>query len=98
MFNCAREEEDDEPIVPRPPTRSWPKRRNGRDRVTMFGVTLRMTITSEGFAGTSLEVIIAVVCLFFGKCSIEYHEKASRSDARGMTQCTLWWSRSLSVR
>jgi hypothetical protein len=46
------------PIVPRPPMRIRPKRRKGTESVVIFGVTLRITITSEGFAGTSLDVIV----------------------------------------
>lgn len=42
----------------RPPTLKRPKRLNGREQVVMFGVTFRMTITSEGFEGMSLEVIV----------------------------------------
>jgi hypothetical protein len=35
-----------------------PKRRKGTESVVIFGVTLRITITSEGFAGTSLDAIV----------------------------------------
>lgn len=48
------------PIVPRPPILILPKRLNGTLHVTMFGVTLRMTITSDGFAGTSFSMVIEV--------------------------------------
>jgi hypothetical protein len=40
--------------------RMRPKRRKGTESVVIFGVTLRITITSEGFAGTSLDVIVRV--------------------------------------
>ena len=43
------------PIVPRPPTLKWPNRAKGAEQVTMLGVTLRMTITSDGFDGTNLD-------------------------------------------
>jgi len=46
------------PIVPRPPTLKWPKRLKGAEQVTMLGVTLRMTITSDGSDGTSLDDIL----------------------------------------
>ena len=42
-------------MVPLPPTGIAPNRRNGTERVTTFGVMFRMTITSDGFAGTSLD-------------------------------------------
>ena len=35
-------------------------RQNGTERVVMFGVTLRITMTSAGFDGTSLEDILNV--------------------------------------
>jgi hypothetical protein len=38
--------------------RMRPKRRKGTESVVIFGVTLRITITSEGFAGTSFDVIV----------------------------------------
>lgn len=41
------------PKVPRPPNRIMPNRANGRLMVTMFGVTFRMTISSEGLVGKS---------------------------------------------
>ncbi len=46
------------PMVPRPPTFMRPNRQNGLDNVVMFGVTLRITITSAGLDGTSLEVML----------------------------------------
>lgn len=46
------------PIVPRPPILKRPKRLKGAEQVVMFGVTLRMTITSDGLGGISLEVIV----------------------------------------
>lgn len=46
-------------IVPRPPTLTVPNREKGTERVTMLGVTLRMTMTSAGFHGMSLEVMLA---------------------------------------
>lgn len=49
------------PIVPRPPTRNRPYRRNGTESVTMFGVMLRITITSAGFDGMSLDDMVVVV-------------------------------------
>jgi hypothetical protein len=49
--------------------RKSPKRRKGTENVVIFGVTLRITITSEGFAGISFDVIVmagyvnaAIVC------------------------------------
>lgn len=50
------------PIVPRPPTRMRPKRAKGTERVVMFGVMSRMTITAEGLLGTSLDVMATDVC------------------------------------
>lgn len=47
------------PIVPLPPTLKWPKRLKGWEQMVMLGVTLRMTCTSDGLEGTSLEVIVA---------------------------------------
>lgn len=43
-----------------------PKRRNGTEKVVTFGTSSRMTITSSGFSGTSLDVIF--VALFFDCC------------------------------
>lgn len=34
---------------------NMPNRAKGTDKVTTFGVMLRMTMTSDGFAGTSLD-------------------------------------------
>ena len=46
------------PIVPRPPTLTLPKRANGEEQVVMLGVTLRITMTAEGSAGVSLELMV----------------------------------------
>ncbi len=43
------------PMVPRPPALKRPKRAKGAEQVTMLGVTLRMTITSDGLEGASLD-------------------------------------------
>lgn len=48
------------PIVPLPPTLKRPKRSKGAEQVVMFGVTFRMTITSPGFEGISLDVILRI--------------------------------------
>ena len=51
--------------VPRPPMGMRPKRRKGTEKVTTLGVMSRMTITSSGLGGMSLddmawvEVVIA---------------------------------------
>lgn len=45
------------PIVPRPPILKRPKRLKGEEQVVILGVTLRMTITSDGLEGMSLDVI-----------------------------------------
>lgn len=34
---------------------NFPKRRKGTEKVTTFGVTSRMTMTSSGFGGISLD-------------------------------------------
>lgn len=48
-------------MVPRPPTLNFPKRANGVEQVVMLGVTLRITITLAGSAGTSLDVMVFAV-------------------------------------
>lgn len=45
-------------MVARPPTRMTPKRANGTDKVTTLGVMSRMTITSDGDSGMSLDDIV----------------------------------------
>ncbi len=45
-------------MVPLPPTLKWPKRLNGAEQTVMFGVTLRITITADGFCGINFEVIV----------------------------------------
>lgn len=57
------EEGASEPIVPRPPTLNFPKRANGVEQVIMLGVTLRMTMTLDGSAGMSLEVMIVLLSM-----------------------------------
>jgi len=47
--------------VPRPPMGNFPKRRKGTEKVTTLGVTSRMTMTSSGFWGMSLEDMVAVL-------------------------------------
>ena len=42
-------------MVPLPPIGILPKRRNGTVKVTTLGVTSRMTITSDGLAGISVD-------------------------------------------
>lgn len=42
-------------MVPRPPTRRMPNRANGTETVTTLGVMFRMTATSAGFEGMSLD-------------------------------------------
>lgn len=51
------------PAVPRPPMGNRPKRRNGTLNVVTFGVMSRMTSTSSGFDGMSLDDM-ALVLLF----------------------------------
>ena len=46
------------PIVALPPTLILPKRRKGVERMVMLGESLRITITSDGLEGMSLEVIV----------------------------------------
>lgn len=62
------------PNVPRPPILILPNLANGTEKVTMFGVMLRMTITSSGLEGTSCEDIetflagtVVVMVLDFGE-------------------------------
>lgn len=40
---------------------NFPKRRKGTEKVTTLGVTSRMTMTSSGFWGMSLEDMVAVL-------------------------------------
>lgn len=47
-------------MVPRPPTLIRPNRLNGEEQVVIFGVTLRITITLDGSAGMSFEVIVTL--------------------------------------
>lgn len=49
--------EENEPIVPRPPTLNLPKRVNGAEQVVMLGVIWRITITLDGSWGINFEVI-----------------------------------------
>jgi len=49
------------PIVPRPPTLKRPKREKGAEQVMMLGVTLRMTITSDGLDGMSFDDMLVIV-------------------------------------
>lgn len=51
------------PSVARPPIRRIPILQNGRDRVVMFGVILRITITSDGLSGTSFPILLEVIDL-----------------------------------
>lgn len=51
------------PIVPRPPTLNWPKREKGAEQVMMLGVTLRMTITSDGLEGISFDDMLEAMCI-----------------------------------
>lgn len=51
----------DVPTVARPPTFMRPKRRKGTESVVTLGVISRMTITSSGFEGTSLDDMVAEV-------------------------------------
>lgn len=51
------------PKVALPPIFILPKRRKGRDSVTISGVTLRMTMTLSGFLGMSLSDMFAIQCL-----------------------------------
>ena len=46
------------PIVARPPTFILPKRRKGVERVVRPGESSRITITSDGLAGMSFDVIV----------------------------------------
>lgn len=50
-------------MVPRPPIFMRPKREKGTERVVMVrGMTSRITMTSAGFEGTSLEVMLMMMC------------------------------------
>lgn len=60
-LSVGKRRREDMPIVPRPPMRKMPKRAKGAERVVMFGVMSRMTITAEGLLGTSLDVMASVV-------------------------------------
>lgn len=51
------------PIVALPPTFINPKREKGTERVVTPGTSSRITITSSGFDGTSLEVMVAISSL-----------------------------------
>lgn len=46
-------------MVPRPPTLIRPKRSKGAEQVVMLGESWRMTITLDGSAGMSLDVMVA---------------------------------------
>lgn len=52
--------------VPRPPMWILPNLENGTERVVMFFVISRMTITSDGFEGMSFEVMMAVFDRVYG--------------------------------
>ena len=45
--------------MPRPPILMEPKRAKGTEKVAMLGVTLRITMTSAGFQGMSLDDMMA---------------------------------------
>lgn len=49
------------PTVPLPPTGITPKRLNGTEKVTTFGVTSRMTMTSAGLVGINLSDILLLL-------------------------------------
>jgi hypothetical protein len=55
----------DVPTVARPPNFMRPNRRKGTESVVTLGAISRITITSSGFSGTSLEDMVAFIC-----CSI----------------------------
>lgn len=57
----AREPDWSRTIVARPPIFILPNRKKGTERVVTFGAMSRITITSSGFEGTSLDVMMAVV-------------------------------------
>jgi len=52
------------PRVPRAPNFRSPNRKNGKLIVVISGVILRITITSEGFAGKSLLAMMKAVYRF----------------------------------
>lgn len=60
------------PMVPRPPTRRTPKRENGVDKVVMLGVMLRMTMTWDGFAGMSFDVMVNIQLSCCGICRVGF--------------------------
>lgn len=43
---------------------NFPKRRKGTEKVTTFGLTSRMTMTSSGFGGTSLDDMLSWSLVF----------------------------------
>ena len=53
----------DLPAVPRPPMGKRPKRRKGTEKVTTFGVMSRMTMTSSGLDGMSLDDMLGSLLL-----------------------------------
>lgn len=55
MRECNSVRGDGIPRVPRPPNLILPKRKKGTEKVTMLGVTLRMTMTLAGSSGMSLD-------------------------------------------
>jgi len=45
-------------MVPLPPIAIFPNLENGRERVVMLGESFRITITSDGLLGMSLDAIL----------------------------------------
>lgn len=70
----------DIPIVARPPNFIRPKRRKGTESVVTPGTRSRMTITSSGCWGMSLDVILRLRKMQWVYCG----RRNSRRDGRSM--------------
>lgn len=66
----GRERGGELPIVARPPIFILPNRRKGTESVVTFGAMSRITITSSGFEGMSLEVMLTLVV--YSSCSLSW--------------------------
>lgn len=66
------------PMVPLPPMGIFPNRRNGTDRVTMFGVMSRMTITSEGLVGMRVDDMVFCLLVMAMRAVVDTRRTAMR--------------------
>lgn len=67
---CNGRESLSVPAVPRPPIFIRPMRANGAEKVVMFSVTLRMTVTLPGLPGTSLFMAVLADCVGRSSCDM----------------------------